>query len=349
MNFSASLHPPAGRHHAAGDRPVPDRRRGLRLPAGREPADASNSRPSASRRAGPAPIRPSWRRPSRRRWSAGSARSPASPRSPRRARSARPRITVQFDLDRSIDGAARDVQAALNAALTDLPGDLPTLPTLPQGQSGRLADPDPGADLEDHRCRARSTTPPTASSRSASPQVEGVAEVTVSGAEQPAIRVRVDPARLASMGLSTRGRAHRDRQRQRGRRRSARSTARSRRTPSAPTTSFATPADYDPIVVKTVERHGGPAGRRRHDRARRAQQPLGRLVQPRAVGAAHHHQAGRRQRDRDGRPHLRRCCRSCKRWIPAGHRHLGAVRPHADDPRQRRATCSSRCWPPSRW
>ena len=38
-------------------------------------------------------------------------------------------ITVQFDLSRSIDGAARDVQAALNAALSDLPGDLPTLPT----------------------------------------------------------------------------------------------------------------------------------------------------------------------------------------------------------------------------
>ena len=39
-------------------------------------------------------------------------------------------ITIQFDLDRGIDGAARDVQAALNAALTDLPGDLPTLPAM---------------------------------------------------------------------------------------------------------------------------------------------------------------------------------------------------------------------------
>src|SRR5690349_5146622 len=39
------------------------------------------------------------------------------------------RITVQFDLSRSIEGAARDVQAALNAALTDLPGDMPTLPS----------------------------------------------------------------------------------------------------------------------------------------------------------------------------------------------------------------------------
>src|SRR5258706_5709761 len=39
------------------------------------------------------------------------------------------RITIQFDLNRNIDGAARDVQAALNAALNDLPGDLPNLPT----------------------------------------------------------------------------------------------------------------------------------------------------------------------------------------------------------------------------
>src|SRR5437764_10242817 len=39
------------------------------------------------------------------------------------------RITVQFDLNRNIDGAARDVQAALNAALTDLPGDLQSRPS----------------------------------------------------------------------------------------------------------------------------------------------------------------------------------------------------------------------------
>src|SRR5213079_2359628 len=39
------------------------------------------------------------------------------------------RITIQFDLNRNIDGAARDVQAALNAALSDLPLDLPNLPS----------------------------------------------------------------------------------------------------------------------------------------------------------------------------------------------------------------------------
>src|SRR5918912_316894 len=41
-------------------------------------------------------------------------------------------IAVQFDLTRSIEGAARDVQAALNAAATDLPTALPTLPTHPK-------------------------------------------------------------------------------------------------------------------------------------------------------------------------------------------------------------------------
>ena len=39
------------------------------------------------------------------------------------------RISLQFDLNRNIDGAARDVQAAINAALTDLPSDLPNRPS----------------------------------------------------------------------------------------------------------------------------------------------------------------------------------------------------------------------------
>ncbi len=56
-------------------------------------------------------------------------------------------ITVQFDLSRSVDGAARDVQAALNAAAADLPTDLPTLADLSQGQSECAAHSDLGADF----------------------------------------------------------------------------------------------------------------------------------------------------------------------------------------------------------
>ena len=59
-----------------------------------------------------------------------------------------PASRMQFDLTRKIDGAARDVQAALNAAMTDLPSDLPTVPTFRKVEPGCGARPDPGADLE---------------------------------------------------------------------------------------------------------------------------------------------------------------------------------------------------------
>ena len=112
------------------------------------------------------------------------------------------RITVQFDLSRSIEGAARDVQAALNAALSDLPGDLPTLPTFRKANpaaapvlilalTSKTMLPSEVYDAADTVIAQRLA------------QVDGVADVTVAGSEQPAIRVSVDPTRLAAMGVST--------------------------------------------------------------------------------------------------------------------------------------------------
>ena len=110
-------------------------------------------------------------------------------------------ITIQFDLSRNIDGAARDVQAALNAGLTDLPGDLPTLPNF------RKANPAAAPVLI--LALTAKTTPPSAIYDAADSiiaqriaQVDGVAEVSVNGSEQPAIRIRVNPIAIASMGLS---------------------------------------------------------------------------------------------------------------------------------------------------
>jgi multidrug efflux pump len=111
------------------------------------------------------------------------------------------RITVQFDLARNIDGAARDVQAAINAALTNLPGDLPSRPTFRKvnpaatpimilALTSNIAPPSALYDAADTVIAQRLS------------QVDGVAEVSVNGAEQPAIRVRVDPIALASMGLN---------------------------------------------------------------------------------------------------------------------------------------------------
>ena len=95
-----------------------------------------------------------------------------------------------------------------------------------------------------------------------------------------------------------------------------------------------TPRDYEHDRGQDRQRHGGAARRHRHDRAERAQQPLGRLVQRAAVGAADHHQAGRRQRHRDGRPHPRAAA-GAQALDSGRHRDLDPVRPHHDDPRQR--------------
>ncbi|GLK75117.1 acriflavine resistance protein B [Methylopila jiangsuensis] len=114
------------------------------------------------------------------------------------------RIAVQFDLDRNIDDAARDVQAALNAAAADLPSDVPNLPTFrkinpsaaPVMSLALTSDTLPATRIYD---AADSVLVQRLS------QVAGVGEVNVAGAEQPAVRVRLDPARLAAMGLSLDG------------------------------------------------------------------------------------------------------------------------------------------------
>src|SRR5215813_9952961 len=111
------------------------------------------------------------------------------------------RITLQFDLNRSIDGAARDVQAALNAARTDLPSDLPSSPSFRKSNPNSVpvmilaltSGTIPASQLYDWA--------DTVVAQRLS-QLEGIAEVIVSGAEQPAVRVRVNPLALASMGLS---------------------------------------------------------------------------------------------------------------------------------------------------
>jgi hydrophobe/amphiphile efflux-1 (HAE1) family protein len=110
-------------------------------------------------------------------------------------------ISIQFDIGRRIDGVARDVQAALNAAVADLPGDLPSLPTFrkanPAGAPililALTSDTLPASAIYD-------VADTVVAQRIA--QVAGVAEVIVAGAEQPAVRVRVNPVAIATMGLS---------------------------------------------------------------------------------------------------------------------------------------------------
>ena len=110
-------------------------------------------------------------------------------------------IVIQFDIDRDINGAAHDVQAAINAATTDLPSDLPTRPFY------RKFNP---ADAPVMVIALSSATLSTAQIYDAADTVlaqrlsqsPGVAQVTVNGSEKPAVRIRLDPVRLAAAGLS---------------------------------------------------------------------------------------------------------------------------------------------------
>src|SRR5262245_47972144 len=109
-------------------------------------------------------------------------------------------ITLQFDLNRNIDSAAQDVQAAINAAGSTLPRNLPYPPTNPKLHPA------------DAPIVTLALTPPTISLRQLSDlsdtllaqrlsEVSGVGKVTVQGGLRPAIRIQADLSRLASYGI----------------------------------------------------------------------------------------------------------------------------------------------------
>jgi hydrophobic/amphiphilic exporter-1 (mainly G- bacteria), HAE1 family len=110
-------------------------------------------------------------------------------------------VTIQFDLNRNIDGAANDVLAAINAAGGQLPKNLPSPPTY------RKVNP---ADSPILLLSAVSDTLPLTEVSDAVDaqlaqqisQISGVAQVTIGGQQKPAVRVQIDPAKLVVKGLS---------------------------------------------------------------------------------------------------------------------------------------------------
>jgi multidrug efflux pump len=110
-------------------------------------------------------------------------------------------IVLQFDLDRNIDAAARDVQAAINAASSYLPANLPSKPTY---RKVNPADPPimimaltsdvkkPGEiyDAADSILQQKLS------------QIGGVGQVVVGGGALPAVRVELQPTQLENMGIS---------------------------------------------------------------------------------------------------------------------------------------------------
>jgi multidrug efflux pump len=111
-------------------------------------------------------------------------------------------IQLQFSIGRDIDRAARDVQAAINASLADLPSDLPSLPRFRKANS---------AAAPVFVLALTSKTIPTSALYDVADtvlaqrisQVPGVGEVTVSGADQPAVRIALNPVALSNAGIAT--------------------------------------------------------------------------------------------------------------------------------------------------
>ncbi|WP_273454834.1 efflux RND transporter permease subunit [Nevskia ramosa] len=110
-------------------------------------------------------------------------------------------ITLQFDLSRDINGAARDVQAAISAARTLLPSGLPSNPTY---RKVNPADAPVMILALTSQTLSRGQMYDAASTVLAQrlAQVDGVGQVTIGGSALPAVRVELDPDKLAAKGIS---------------------------------------------------------------------------------------------------------------------------------------------------
>ncbi|QIL69718.1 multidrug efflux RND transporter permease subunit [Diaphorobacter sp. HDW4B] len=111
------------------------------------------------------------------------------------------RITLQFDLTRTVDSAARDVQAAINASRMLLPSGMPSNPTY------RKVNPADAPILmialtSDSLTRGQMYDAASTVLAQKLSQVEGVGQASIQGGALPAVRVELDPVRLAANGVS---------------------------------------------------------------------------------------------------------------------------------------------------
>jgi len=109
-------------------------------------------------------------------------------------------ITLQFDLNRSIDAAAQDVQTGIDAAGGQLPKNLPTPPTY------RKVNPadSPILLLAVHSDVLPVTTVDDYAENILAQQISqipGIAQVSIGGQQKPAVRVQIDPTKIAALGL----------------------------------------------------------------------------------------------------------------------------------------------------
>jgi HAE1 family hydrophobic/amphiphilic exporter-1/multidrug efflux pump len=109
-------------------------------------------------------------------------------------------ITLQFDLSRNIDGAAQDVQAAINAASGQLSKSLPNPPVFRKVNTADSPILVIAITSDNHAMTETSDYADTILAQQIS-QLSGVAQVLILGEQKPAVRIQLDPLKLASVGL----------------------------------------------------------------------------------------------------------------------------------------------------
>ena len=110
-------------------------------------------------------------------------------------------VTIQFDLSRNIDGAARDVEAAINSARTYLPANLPSNPTYRKVNPADSPIMILGLTSDKYGPDKLYDEASTVIQQKLS-QIQGVGQVNVGGGALPSVRVEVNPTKLASYGLT---------------------------------------------------------------------------------------------------------------------------------------------------
>jgi HAE1 family hydrophobic/amphiphilic exporter-1/multidrug efflux pump len=109
-------------------------------------------------------------------------------------------ITLQFDLNRNIDAAAQDVQAAINAASGQLSKLLPNPPIFRKINPADSPILIVAVTSDNHTITETSDYADTILAQQIS-QIPAVAQVLILGEQKPAVRVQIDPLKLASVGL----------------------------------------------------------------------------------------------------------------------------------------------------
>ena len=217
------------------------------------------------------------------------------------------------------------------------PPNLPEQPDLPQGQSRRRADPDPGAHLGHADAGRRCTTRPPRSSQQKLSQVEGVGQVFVGGGSLPAVRVELNPHALepatasASRTCAPRSPAPTPTGPKGVARRTATAPGR-----STPTTSCSSAAEYRPLDRRLPQRRAGAARRRRRGAPTRCEdlRNAGLANGKPAVLVIIFRQPGR-QHHRDRRPRARAAAAARR---PRSRRAIDARRSRSTAPRTIRAS-----------